>query len=126
MRWKGLFIWLFVVAAVMPDRISVAQRITVQNRAEAEILRFKGDHAAWHKHVLNVELDPIQELKMELMDEHPFTVDASCRHTRKTSTKELHNLEKTACEGDHELSITAPKEEQAKVNLRYHLDAILR
>lgn len=124
MRCKALLISVFLLAAVMPDRISAAQRITVQNRAEAEILRYKGDHVLWHKHVLNVELDPIQQIKMELMDEFPVTADPSCRRTRKTSTKELYHVEKMACEGDHELSIGAPKEDQAKVNLRYHLDAI--
>lgn len=115
---------LFIAVTLMSERVSVAQRVTVQRRAEAEIQRYAGDHAAWHKHVLNVELDPMQVLKMELMDEHDFTVDPSCRRTRKTSTKELYNLEKMACEGDHELSIVAPKEEQAKVNLKYHLEAI--
>lgn len=112
------------MAAAMADRVSAAQRVSLQHVAEAEIKRFAGDHVAWHKHVLNVDLDPIQQMKMELMDAHPFTVDPSCRRTRKTSTKELYHLEKMACEEDHELSITAPKEDQAAVNLKYHLDAI--
>jgi hypothetical protein len=113
-----------MLGVAMADRVSAAQRVTLQSVAEAEIKRFAGDHVAWHKHVLNVDLDPIQQLKMELMDEYPFTLDPSCRRTRKTSTKELYHLEKMACESDHELSITAPKEDQANVNLKYHTDAI--
>lgn len=119
-------IWFIFISLVGPmaERTSAAQRVTVTNRAEAEIQRYAGDHVAWHKHVLNVDLDPIQEIKMDFMDEYPFTVDPSCRRTRKTSTKELYHLKKMACESDHELSIVAPKEDQAKVCLNYHLEAI--
>ena len=37
-------------------RISAAQRVKVQDRAEVEIMRFAHDHALWHKHVHNVAL----------------------------------------------------------------------
>ncbi len=55
-------------------------------------------HALWHKHVHNVELDPLQCLKMAEMDEHPNTADFSCRRTGKTAVKEMHNLEELATE----------------------------
>jgi hypothetical protein len=65
----------------------------MQNVAEREVMRFKGNHGLWHKHVHNSELDSMQLLKMELMDQHSSTVDFSCRRTRKTSTKELWAME---------------------------------
>jgi len=110
----------------MPERVSKATRIRMQNVAEREVARYAGNHAAWHKHVHNVELDPVQILKMREMDERPNTVDFSCRRTGKTAVKELYLLEHNACEADQELGIVAPREAQALVNLEYHLDAIRR
>ena len=110
----------------MAERISSAQRIRLRNRAEVEIRRFKGDHALWHKHVHDVELDAMQILKMIEMDDHPNTLDNSCRRTGKTAVKELHNLEWNATEADQETGIVAPREAQAIVALNYHLEAIRR
>lgn len=110
----------------MAERLSSAQRIQLRNRAEVEIQRFKGDHALWHKHVHNVELDPMQILKMVEMDNHPNTLDYSCRRTGKTAVKELHNLEWNATEADQEVGIVAPREAQSIVALNYHLEAIRR
>lgn len=108
------------------ERVSPVARLRAQNLAEREVLRYRGDHFLWHKHVHNVELDPIQLLKMEQMDRHQQTVDFSCRRTGKTATKELWCLEYLACNADQELGIVAPREAQAQVNLGYHLDAIRR
>ncbi len=83
-------------------------------------------HALWHKHVHNVELDPLQCLKMAEMDEHPNTADFSCRRTGKTAVKEMHNLEELATEGDQECGIVAPRMQQSLNNLGYMLDAIKR
>lgn len=125
MKCLAIILSLVISAPAMAtDRVASASRLKMQNVAEREIMRFKNDHYLWHKHVTGVTLDPIQVLKMDLMDEHPYTLDVSTRRSRKTSTKELYNLKKLATEGNHELSILAPKEEQAKVNLRYHLDGI--
>ena len=110
----------------MPERISRAQRIRLQNVAEREVMRFAGDHAAWHKHVHNVELDPVQVLKMVEMAEHPNTIDNSCRRTGKTAVKEMFLLEHNATKPDQELGIVAPREAQSLVNLGYHLEAIRR
>lgn len=109
----------------MVDRVSAAQRIKLRNVAEAEILRYS-DHALWHKHVHNVDLDPVQVLKMIEMDNHSNTVDFSCRRTGKTAVKELWDLEFNAKNSDQELGIVAPREAQALVNLGYHLEAIRR
>lgn len=109
-----------------PERLSSTQRIRLRNRAEAEIQRFRGDHALWHKHVHDVELDPMQVLKMVDMDNHPYTIDYSCRRTGKTAVKELHNLEWNATEADQEVGIVAPREAQSIVALNYHLEAIRR
>jgi hypothetical protein len=110
----------------MAERVTMAQRIKLRNIAETELLKYKDDHAAWHKHVHNTELDQMQVLKCIEMDEHPKTVDYSCRRTRKTSIKELFNLKKLSTQADHELGIVAPREQQSRVNLNYHLDAINR
>lgn len=110
----------------MAERISAAKRIELSNVAEREVMRYAHDHALWHKHVHNVELDPAQVLKCIEMDEHPSTIDYSCRRTGKTAVKELHNLKYMATNADQELGIVAPREAQSIVNLNYHLDAIRR
>jgi len=110
----------------VPERISRAERYRLQSVAEREVMRYAGDHALWHKHVHNVELDPMQVLKCIEMDRHPNTVDFSCRRTGKTAVKEMYNLEKLATKPDQELGIVAPREAQSLVNLNYHLEAIRR
>jgi hypothetical protein len=108
------------------DRVSRGQRLQAQNVAEREVMRYAGDHALWHKHVHNVELDPMQVLKCIEMDQHRNTIDFSCRRTGKTAIKELYLLEHNATNADQELGIVAPREAQAIVNLGYHLEAIRR
>jgi len=110
----------------MPERQSAAQRIRLRNIAETEIKRFAGDHALWHKHIHNVELDSMQILKCLEMDRNPNSVDFSSRRTGKTAIKELWLLKWNAQNPDQELGIVAPREAQALVNLGYHLDAIRR
>lgn len=110
----------------MADRISPARRLRLQNVAEREVMRYAHDHATWHKHVHNVELDPVQILKMKEMDAHPNTIDFSSRRTGKTACKELHDLKELATNSDQELGVVAPREAQSLVNLGYHLDAIRR
>lgn len=110
----------------MTERTSRAHRIRLQHVAEREVMRYQGDHAAWHKHVHNVELDAAQVLKCIEMDQHPNTIDFSCRRTGKTATKEMFLLKHNATEADQELGIVAPREAQSLVNLGYHLEAIRR
>lgn len=110
----------------MPERISAAQRIRLQNVAEREVMRYAGDHAMWHKHVHNVELDPVQVLKCLEMDNHRNTIDFSSRRTGKTAVKEMFQLKQNATAADQELGIVAPREAQSIVNLGYHLEAIRR
>lgn len=115
-------------------RIGAQERVRLSNRAEVEIMRYATPdpdtgslpHGLWHKHVHGVTLDPMQVLKMMEMDRHRNTIDFSCRRTRKTSCKELYNLEKLFTRPFHELGIVAPRERQAQNNLAYHLDAIRR
>lgn len=107
-------------------RVSSAQRVKVASRAEAEIMRFADDHAAWHKHVHGVELDPMQILKSIEMDRHPNTIDVSCRRTGKTVIKEMHALKHNATKPAQELGIVAPRLQQAQTNLDYHTEAIRR
>ena len=110
----------------MAERISASVRVARQSEAEKQIMKYAGDHAMWHKHVHNVELDPAQILKMYEMDEHPNTIDFATRRGGKTACKEMYNLEQTATKPDQELGIVAPREAQSLVNLGYHLDAIRR
>ena len=110
----------------MAERISAARRIELQNVAEKEIMRYAHDHALWHKHIHNVELDSMQVLKMLAMDQHDNTIDYSSRRTGKTACKELYCLKFNATNPDQELGIVAPREAQAQVNLTYHTDAIRR
>lgn len=108
------------------DRVSAAQRVRLQNRAEQAVMRFADDHSQWHKFVHGVELDSMQILKCLEMDQHLNSIDFSCRRTGKTAIKELYFLKYLACHGDQELGIVAPREAQSLVNLGYHLEAIRR
>jgi len=110
----------------MAERVSKSQRIELQHVAEHEVMRYAGDHSLWHKHIHNVDLDPIQILKMIEMDQHKNSIDFSCRRTGKTAVKELYLLEWNALNADQELGIVAPREAQSQTNLDYHLDAIRR
>jgi len=115
-------------------RVGAAERVKSASVAEAEIMRFARPdarsglrpHALWHKHVHNVELDPVQVLKMLEMDRHPNTVDPSCRRTGKTSVKEMYNLERLATEAHQDCGIVAPRMQQSMNNLDYMLEAIRR
>lgn len=116
------------------SRITARERVKVAHRAEEEILRYsKPDpktgikpHALWHKHVHNVDLDPVQVLKMIEMDQFDSTVDVSCRRTGKTAVKEMYLLEHNATNPHQTVGIVAPRQQQSQTNLNYHLDAIRR
>lgn len=105
-------------------RVSKAQRVKTSIVAEREIRRYAGDHALWCKHVLGVDLDSMQILKCVEMEEHPNTIDFSCRRVGKTVVKALYQLMFNALNRDQELGIVAPREQQAMNNLRYHTDQI--
>lgn len=113
---------------------TAAQRIQIQHSAEQEIMRYARPdpvtgikpHALWHKHVHNVDLDPMQVLKMQEMDDHRNTVDFSCRRTGKTAVKEMYCLEYLATTPFQEEGIVAPRLQQSQTNLMYHVDAIRR
>lgn len=110
----------------MVARVSSAERLKLSNRAEVEILRYKDDHAMWHKHIHNVTLDPVQVLKCIEMDQNPDTIDVSCRRTGKTAVKEMHALKFLATTPAQELGIVAPRLQQSQTNLNYHIEAIRR
>lgn len=110
----------------MTVRVTAAERIRLSNRAERAILKYRDDHALWHKHVHNVELDPMQILKCIEMDRHPNTIDYSARRTRKTSIKELYCLKRLATTPFQEEGAVAPRLQQAQTNLGYHTEAIRR
>jgi hypothetical protein len=115
-------------------RVTAAERQRSSLVAEDEILRYAATdpatglrpHALWHKHVHNVELDPMQCLKMLEMDRHRNTVDYSCRRTGKTAVKEMYNLERLATQPYQECGIVAPRMQQSQNNLDYMLEAIRR
>lgn len=115
-------------------RSTAADRRKSSIVAEREIMRFGvadavtgiRPHALWHKHVHNVELDPMQCLKMQEMDQFSNTVDYSSRRTGKTFNKELYNLEQLATNSHQECGIVAPRMQQSQNNLNYMTDAIKR
>jgi len=107
-------------------RLSARDRLKTSIRAEREVLRYADDHALWHKHVHNVELDPMQLIKCMEMDQNPYTIDVSCRRTGKTVVKEMHALKYLATQPHQELGIVSPRLQQAQTNLTYHTDAIRR
>jgi hypothetical protein len=110
----------------MAERVTKAQRVKATIVAERELLRYADDHAMWHKHVHNVELDTMQVLKCIEMDQHRNTIDFSCRRTGKTAIKEMYNLKQLATKADQELGIVAPRMAQSEVNMRYMIEAIQR
>ncbi|MFN2288666.1 MAG: hypothetical protein ABR578_10085 [Chromatocurvus sp.] len=110
----------------MADRVSRSHRIEMQHVAEREVMRYAGDYGLWHKHCHNVDLDPVQVLKMAEMDQYRNTIDFSSRRTGKTAVKELYLLMQNAIHADQEVGIVAPREAQSLVNLGYHLEAIRR
>lgn len=118
----------------MSGRVSARERQNSSIVAEREIMRFAlpdpetgiKPHALWAKYVHNVELDPLQVLKMDEMDQHRSTVDYSCRRTGKTAVKEMYLLEELATTPHQDLGIVAPRLQQSLNNLNYHLDAIKR
>lgn len=89
-------------------------------------MRYKDDHALWHKHIHGTDLDPMQILKCIEMDQHRATIDFSARRTRKTSIKELYCLKELATNAFQEEGIVAPRLQQAMTNIAYHTDAIRR
>ena len=115
-------------------RVTAAERVTHASVAEAEIQRYAQvdpatglrPHVLWAKHVHNVELDPVQALKMVEMDQYRNTADFSCRRTGKTAVKEMYNLERLATEGYQECGIVAPRLQQSQNNLDYMIEAIRR
>ena len=107
-------------------RVSGAARLRAHSRAHEEILRYQHDHALWHKHVHNTDLDTMQVLKCLEMERCSYTIDYSCRRTGKTAVKTLYNLKFMACNPDQEVGIVAPRLAQSQVNLRYMTDAIAR
>jgi hypothetical protein len=107
-------------------RVSLASRIKTQDMAEVEIMRYADDHALWHKHIHNVELDAVQVLKCLEMDANRNTVDFSCRRTGKTFVKELYCMKELATKAHQDEGIVAPREQQSLNNLNYHMDAIKR
>lgn len=103
-------------------RSTPAQRLKSSIVAEREIMRFAlpdpetgiKPHGLWHKHVHNVELDPMQLLKMQEMDMHRNTVDYSSRRTGKTAVKEMYNVEQLATMPMQECGIVAPRMQQSR------------
>ncbi len=116
------------------SRTSASERAKSSIVAERAIMKYAlpdpatgiRPHALWHKYVHNVELDPIQCLKMQEMDEHRNTVDFSCRRTGKTAVKEMYHLEALATTPFQELGIVAPRMQQSQNNLNYLVDGIRR
>jgi hypothetical protein len=99
-------------------------RITVANRAEKEILRFKDDTVLWMKHCTNQEADPWQAIFIEEIEAHPNSLIVEPPRFGKTWSMEAVCMKELFCYPKETELIFGPKREQADNALREHLNWI--
>lgn len=109
-------------------RARLGKKITGNFRKgiEREILKFRGDHYLWHKHVSGIELNPHQVMWMNDMDRKGDShLLIGSRRIRKSFTAAAYFLEEAACLAHSEVNVHSPALEQSKRNLRYMNDMIM-
>lgn len=93
---------------------------------EREIMKFRGDHYLWHKHVTGIELNMHQVQWMNEMDRKGDShMLIGSRRIRKSFTVAAYFLEEAACLKYSEVNVHSPALEQSKRNLRYMTDMVL-
>lgn len=102
-----------------------AGRISLINRAEAEINRYKdAGTVMWMKHCTGQDADPWQQVAIHEIEQHPNSLIVWPPRFGKTWSMEAVCLKELfTSPGENEL-IFAPKQEQANNALREHLDWI--
>tara|TARA_R110002096_G_scaffold388802_2_gene583119 strand:+ start:1193 stop:2851 length:1659 start_codon:yes stop_codon:yes gene_type:complete len=97
-----------------------------RKHVEREIMKFRGDHYLWHKHISGIELNPHQVAWMNEMDgvsdSHMLI---GSRRIRKSFTVAAYFLEEAACLRYSEVNVHSPALEQSKRNLRYMTDMVM-
>lgn len=109
-------------------RVRLGAKVTGNFRkaVEREIMKFRGDHYLWHRHVSGIELNPHQIAWMNEMDKRGDShLLIGSRRIRKSFTVAAYLLEEAACLKYSEVNVHSPALEQSKRNLRYMTDMIL-
>ena len=99
-------------------------RITVANRAEQEIVRFKGDTVLWMKHCTNQEADVWQIIFIEEIESNPNCLIVEPPRFGKTWSMEAVCMKELFCFPKETELIFGPKRDQADNALREHLNWI--
>lgn len=97
----------------MAERSTKLQRAKMQNQAEREISKHTDDNAKWVYNVLGIRLDPLQILRMKLLDEHRQTIAWDARRMRKSTTHFIHALKRLATRDHEECCAITPRRDQA-------------
>lgn len=113
---KAIFILVLIMTAISFSGTSAAEK---------EILKHKGNHALWHKHVCNVDMRVNQLLWMEQLDKFPRTITVAPPRTGKTFAVEMHGLEENACNPWEDYRLFAPTVHQSALALKYQIDGII-
>lgn len=109
-------------------RVKLGKQITGNFRKaiEREIMKFRGDHYLWHKHVTGIILNPHQVAWMNEMDEKGDShMLIGSRRIRKSFTVSAYFLEEAMCLKYSEVNVHSPALEQSKRNLRYMNDMVM-
>lgn len=109
-------------------RVKLGKNITGNFRksVEREIMKFRGDHYLWHKHVTGINLNPHQVHWMNEMDRKGDShMLVGSRRIRKSFTVSAYFLEEAMCLPYSEVNIHSPALEQSKRNIRYMNDMVM-
>lgn len=109
-------------------RVKLGKNITGNFRKaiEREIMKFRGDHYLWHKHVTGISLNPHQVHWMNEMDKKGDShMLIGSRRIRKSFTVSAYFLEEAMCLPYSEVNVHSPALEQSKRNLRYMNDMVM-
>jgi len=107
-------------------RVSAPQRLQTAIVAEKELFRYKDNNALWFKHVLGIDLDPLQILRMEMLDKEKTTVAWDARRMRKSTTHFLHALKALVIKAHSEGCAVTPRQAQADKNVREYMTDQIR
>ena len=109
-------------------RVKLGKNVTGNFRKsiEREIMKFRGDHYLWHKHVTGINLNPHQVHWMNEMDKKGDShMLIGSRRIRKSFTVSAYFLEEAMCLPYSEVNVHSPALEQSKRNLRYMNDMVM-
>ena len=109
-------------------RVKLGKKITGNFRkaVEREIMKFRGNHYLWQKHVTGINLNPHQVAWQNEIDQKGDShMLVGSRRIRKSFTVAAYLLEEAACLPYSEINIHAPALEQSKRDMRYMTDMVM-